>query len=443
MSKNYYYIFSLFCIISCTNNKHEYKSLKDSDLSNQDSTNSVTSIIKQISEASSALKDTLPKLETTVIADFPDSLKPKITLLENIPKPVIVMIPKNKGGSYSYPNRKGELKIINLEPPVIIQASSLREINGESIADTNGHPFTGKNKLIFDFKTFSPLKGLAIDSFITCIKEDKHGNLWFGTGNGVIRYDGKSFVSFTTSQGLANNTIYCIEEDRHGNLWFGTDAGMSCFDGKSFINFNPYHGVLSNTIFSIKEDKHGNLWLSTEAGMICYDGKSFFEIDSKYGLGGMFRPDISKDKNGNLWICSSHGLSRYDGKFIVNFTFNLGLLDHMINCITEDKHSNLWIGTANGVSCYNGNTLNNFTDSMGLVNNFVFCITEDRYGSLWFGTQGMWLSHYDGKSFVNATFSSSSYKLDYIRSILEDKHGNLWLGTNKGLYVRWNRNNRG
>ena len=60
------------------------------------------------------------------------------------------------------------------------------------------------------------------------ITEDNTGNLWFGTdGGGVSRYDGKSFSTFTTAQGLANNYVRSITKDKTGNLWFGTSEGLS------------------------------------------------------------------------------------------------------------------------------------------------------------------------------------------------------------------------
>ena len=79
--------------------------------------------------------------------------------------------------------------------------------------------------------------------------EDKTGNLWFGTGGGgVSRYDGKSFTTFTTAQGLANNFVCSITEDKTGNLWFGTGGGVSRYDGKSFTTFTTAQGLANNGV---------------------------------------------------------------------------------------------------------------------------------------------------------------------------------------------------
>jgi ligand-binding sensor domain-containing protein len=107
--------------------------------------------------------------------------------------------------------------------------------------------------------------------------QDKNGNIWFSNWGGVYRYDGKSFTSFTKSDGLAGGVTRIIE-DKNGNLWFGGDlgAGLSRYDGKSFTRFTTKDGLLNNSIWSILEDETGNLWVGTrETGLYLYDGKTF------------------------------------------------------------------------------------------------------------------------------------------------------------------------
>ena len=90
-----------------------------------------------------------------------------------------------------------------------------------------------------------------------------------GTFNGgVFRFDGKSFVNFTTAQGLASNSVFSSMEDKTGNLWFGTDGGgVSRYDGKSFTNFTKAQGLADNIVFSIAQDQLVNLWFAPEGGL--------------------------------------------------------------------------------------------------------------------------------------------------------------------------------
>jgi ligand-binding sensor domain-containing protein len=74
---------------------------------------------------------------------------------------------------------------------------------------------------------------------VHCSLQDKVGNLWFGTtGDGLFKYDGKSFTRFTTKDGLINNSIWSILEDRTGVLWVGTrETILHRFDGKRFTSY--------------------------------------------------------------------------------------------------------------------------------------------------------------------------------------------------------------
>ncbi len=67
---------------------------------------------------------------------------------------------------------------------------------------------------------------------MSSIVEERGGNLWFGTWEGVSRYDGEQFVTFTTEDGLAHNRVYCILQDGEGNLWFGTQGGVGWQEGE-------------------------------------------------------------------------------------------------------------------------------------------------------------------------------------------------------------------
>jgi class 3 adenylate cyclase/streptogramin lyase len=216
------------------------------------------------------------------------------------------------------------------------------------------------------------------------------GNFWFGTwGGGASRYNGKSFTSFTTAQGLANNTVWSILEDKMGNLWFGTDgAGVSRYDGKSFTSFTTAQGLVRNIVLSILEDKTGNLWFGTDGGVSRYDGKSFTSFTTAQGLANNTVGSILEDKMGNLWFGTDGGLSRYDGKTFTGFTTAQGLANNDVMSILEDRTGNLWFGTdGGGVSRYDGKTFTSFTTAQGLASNIVLSILEDKTGNLWFGTE--------------------------------------------------------
>lgn len=106
--------------------------------------------------------------------------------------------------------------------------------------------------------------------------QDKNGNIWFSNWAGAYRYDGKTFTSFTKSDGLAgdNGLVAKIIEDKHGNILFGGGGGLSRYDGKSFTSFQD--GLINPWIWSILEDNTGNIWVGTrQTGLYLFDGKKF------------------------------------------------------------------------------------------------------------------------------------------------------------------------
>jgi len=164
---------------------------------------------------------------------------------------------------------------------------------------------------------------------VFAMTEDQAGNLWFGThGDGVHKYDGESFTSYTQNDGLAGDYVRCIVSDRDGRIWIGTNGdGVSRFDGVTFQNFTKADGLNNDRVYEILEDKAGNMWFSTlGAGACRYDGKSFTAFREDQNLIISDRParahvqEFFEDKDGVLWIGCSGGLFFFDGETFVNVT---------------------------------------------------------------------------------------------------------------------------
>lgn len=149
---------------------------------------------------------------------------------------------------------------------------------------------------------------------ITGIAEDKEGNLWLGTdGYGICTFDGKSFTSYTTENGLADNTISDLMMDSRGNLWIGTFwGGLSKFDGEKFINFTKNEEISGVEISAFFEDRNGDIWIGAENnGVYKYDGDAFTHYDQKSFSDGSIL-SIYKDKENRFWFGGWGGLFRYD-----------------------------------------------------------------------------------------------------------------------------------
>ena len=120
------------------------------------------------------------------------------------------------------------------------------------------------------------VKGLS-QNWIYAIHQDQYGYMWFGTWEGLNKYDGYNYTIYNVEDGLSDHTINCILEDSDGCLWLGTNKGLNKFDRKkqSFTQYTNFPGDTSNLFYnqvhSIVLSKNGIIWLGTGAGLYEFD----------------------------------------------------------------------------------------------------------------------------------------------------------------------------
>jgi ligand-binding sensor domain-containing protein len=253
------------------------------------------------------------------------------------------------------------------------------------IQDKKGNMWLASNEGIIRYngQTFTNITGDLSPARFFSVLEDKKGNFWFANnGLGVYYYDGKTMLHYTTKQGLLNDQVFTIYEDITGNIWFGTIGGVSRYDGHSFKNFATSGG---SPAISILEDKTGKLWIGTGDNTYVYDGKTFDVFNYK---GHSFRNvwSIIEDHKGNIWLGGGSGLWRFDGSTFTNLTRN------SVNYVFEDKYGNIWTSGTNdkrkfAFSRYDGNSLSDkepkITEIAQSLN--LFGIFEANDGVIWFG----------------------------------------------------------
>jgi ligand-binding sensor domain-containing protein len=290
------------------------------------------------------------------------------------------------------------------------------------------------------------------------ILQDKNGNMWFATWEGIIRYDGKVFTNVTLKENLKHFRVFSLLEDRKGNIWFGTmGGGVYCYDSKTFTNFTSQDGLIDNNVTCILEDKTGNIWFATNGGPCSYNGKSFISFVIKEDLSSKDIFSMAEDKTGNIWFATRNdGVFFYDGKSFTAFTNKEGLPFREARSIMEDKKGNIWIGSKDGLCCYDPSNASFTNFKMNSVTN----IFEDKTGNLWlsagevsFNTMdlngatpknaysGMALYRYDPSAALrtgSSSFSKITEKNEpndhQIFGVMEDQAGNIWFGTMNGVY---------
>ncbi len=330
-------------------------------------------------------------------------------------------------------------------------------------------------------KTLTQADGLASNRVFS-ILADSHGVLWFGTTEGVTRYDGERLETFTTEEGLVSNTIRLIFEDSQGRIWFGKGGpwpthssgesnGVSYYDGQAFGIFSTEDGLTSNNVTDIFEDNTGDLWFATmdfNNGVSRFDGETFVDPFIVEGPIGMFvLPEwwndvmvIAQDSAGNFWFGSVAGLSYYNVQtsqtryFSVDDAFKpfveMGQASSgHVNALVFDEHKHLWIGTNgeyeqdSGLRRYDGTQFVNFSTSKELPMNNIRRILRDSKGNLWLVGEkmspprldvGVGISVYSGKTFENFN-TDDGLPHASVRSVTEDRSGKLWFATDAGVSV--------
>jgi ligand-binding sensor domain-containing protein len=296
--------------------------------------------------------------------------------------------------------------------PYFVESSDTVSIHGPNcivrdvLQDKKGNLWlaTWQGIISYDgvFFTNHTLKEGLIHFHVVSVFEDTKANLWFGTaGGGLYLYNGKSFRLFTTRDGLADNTIMCMAEDKKGNIWLGTENGASCFDGKSFVNFTTQHGLSSNYVNSLLVDKAGKIWLGCD-GITLYNGKTFTTLKNNNGLPFARVASLHQDKAGNIWIGSMKGLFRYDGSRVSDC-----ILTKLAMYISEDKNGNLLLAFNDypnnrnfALYKYDGKSFTKLLEQNDGDNWVIFGMMEDKNRNIWYGT-GRGIYRYDGKSLTD------------------------------------------
>jgi ligand-binding sensor domain-containing protein len=323
------------------------------------------------------------------------------------------------------------------------------------------------------------------NGIVRTIKQDRKGNIWITSWEGVFKYDGKSFTNVTSK--VSSARFFSVLEDSKGNFWFASiGSGVYYYDGKSFQNFTTKDGLAGDVVTNIYEDKTGIIWFGTGNGASRYDpsaslrtgSKSFrnlkmketppvTETDSVYTgpapvhtmtdsvhVSASQKPipedswmhndvnAIIEDKTGTFWFGTRGYATVYDGKTFTTITNAAGKPFTNVRSIIKDKKGNIWLGGHDGLWRYDpstslragSGTFTNFTQR------FVGYIYEDKKGNIWTSSEnsndGRWvLSRYDEKSLSNKkpTVTEITNK-PMIFGILEDNKGNIWFGSFDGVY---------
>ena len=326
---------------------------------------------------------------------------------------------------------------------------------------------------VLRFDRISIEQGLS-QSSVYVIFQDSRGFLWFGTQDGLNRYDGYSFKVFKPDPdvftSISDRWITSIVEDKDGYVWVGTRlGGLNRYDPLTeqftrYTHTSENSASLSdNQVNVLHIDKSNNLWVGTANGLDLFnrEGNNFKHfaynpLQQEDGLSGKSITALYEDSRGRFWVgTSAGGLNRFfpqSGTF-ASYQFNPGvnssISDNHVTAIAEDAHAVLWVGTVNGLNKFNPEAgyferyLHSKTDNRTLAHNTINEMFKDSTGNLWIATRdGLDRLSVAGGRFIhykNDPTFPQSLSNNHVMSIYEDRGGILWFGNDGGGINKYDR----
>lgn len=303
---------------------------------------------------------------------------------------------------------------------------------------------------------------------IMLVYQDTKNIYWFGSWeDGLYRYDGITMLHFTMKDGLPSNRIDEIREDKYGNVYFNTSEGVSKFDGQHFAALNETKN--SDSEWKLNPD---DLWFkcSQYPGQVYrYDGKNLYRLQlpkTKLGEEYISRQTnvhnpyavycVYKDSKGNVWFgTATLGVCRYNGKsFDWISEEDVAELHNGpangVRSVIEDKNGYFWFNTMYRYDVYGNNTQKQtfYNREIGIGSldgrkdgdlHEYLSITKDNNNELWIATYTTGVWRYNGKDIIHYPVRDEGKDITLF-SIYKDNNGDLWLGTHANGAFKFNGN---
>jgi len=300
---------------------------------------------------------------------------------------------------------------------------------------------------------FAQSDGLSSD-FVLAFFEDREGNIWVGTTNGIDRFRTSVVTTISASQGLSL-PAWSVAAAHDGSIWIGTDDGVNRWQNGQLTIYRSAHlsragrrtaayatvrevadpGLPDNLIGPLTEDTHGRIWVMSRGGAAWFENGRFTRAGS---LTAGAATAIAADTREGVWIADpDRGLVHLvEGRGVesVSWPWPRAEHDRRVSAILLDPiRGGIWLGFLYGGIAYfdHGKLATSLGSKDGLGADLVWSLLLDRGGSLWAATDGGLSRVKDGR--VATLTTKNGLPCDVVRMVREDDASSLWLYTACGL----------
>jgi diguanylate cyclase (GGDEF)-like protein len=233
--------------------------------------------------------------------------------------------------------------------------------------------------------------------------------------------------------GLPENAVHAIAQTADGYVWLGTEEGLARFDGVRFVTYTHHNspGLASDYILALAASRDGSLWIGTDSGLSHYvPGTSpgqrgtFVRLTTRDGLSGNMVQALAEDRGGALWVGTTQGLNRIANGHVEDWTRGRGVPQGQVNAIALDAGGTLWVGTASGLAHFAAGRFVMLPTGDGLPGDNITALAPAPDGSLWVGTQNNGIVRVREGQIVAPSVHLPWRGID---ALLEDRDGALWI----------------
>jgi ligand-binding sensor domain-containing protein/signal transduction histidine kinase len=279
---------------------------------------------------------------------------------------------------------------------------------------------------------------------INCLLSLENGELWIGTDEGVVRWNGTGLTRAGVPAALSHIQILAVIRDRDANVWLGTPSGLVRFNKEGVTSIYEPSPLSSTAVTALFEDREGNLWIGTARGIERFRDSAFVTYTSAQGLPSENNGPVYVDPDERVWFAPlDGGLGWLKGGHVGSLR-DEGLSKDVVYSIAGSKNE-LWVGRQKGGLTHlhfnSGDTaggsdgaivVKTYTHAEGLAQDSVYAVHQSKDGAVWAGTLSGGVSEFRNDRFATYT-TADGLASNTVASIAENSDGTMWFATPNGL----------